>query len=100
MVEMGMMMTMMMMTTQLLICPPPLIRTPSDRTTTTMSIIPPLLSQQEAFTTLHARLPPSASGFLAYYSTVLGGITNDPAAFVVPLDDHMVHRGHAGELEC
>ncbi|KAJ8751781.1 hypothetical protein K2173_025967 [Erythroxylum novogranatense] len=32
--------------------------------------------------------------FLAMYSSVLGGITTDPAAMVIPMDDHMVHRGH------
>jgi 4-amino-4-deoxychorismate lyase len=29
------------------------------------------------------------------YSSVLGGIITDPALMVLPLDDHMVHRGHA-----
>ncbi len=29
------------------------------------------------------------------YSSVLGGIVTDPALMVLPLDDHMVHRGHA-----
>lgn len=28
------------------------------------------------------------------YSSVVGGITTDPAGMVLPLDDHMVHRGH------
>lgn len=28
------------------------------------------------------------------YSSVLGGITTDPATMVISLDDHMVHRGH------
>ncbi|PKI69471.1 hypothetical protein CRG98_010132 [Punica granatum] len=28
------------------------------------------------------------------YSSVLGGITTDPAAMLIPMDDHMVHRGH------
>ncbi|KAL9275402.1 D-amino-acid transaminase, chloroplastic-like protein [Drosera capensis] len=32
--------------------------------------------------------------FLAMYSSVFGGITMDPAAMVIPMDDHMVHRGH------
>ena len=32
--------------------------------------------------------------FLAMYSSVFGGITTDPAAMVIPIDDHMVHRGH------
>lgn len=32
--------------------------------------------------------------FVAMYSSVVGGITTDPAGMVLPLDDHMVHRGH------
>lgn len=28
------------------------------------------------------------------YSSVFGGIVTDPAAMFVPVDDHMVHRGH------
>ncbi|CAI8593162.1 unnamed protein product [Vicia faba] len=30
----------------------------------------------------------------AMYSSVYGGIILDPAMMVIPLDDHMVHRGH------
>ncbi|KAJ6886793.1 D-amino-acid transaminase [Populus alba x Populus x berolinensis] len=30
----------------------------------------------------------------AMYSSVYGGITLDPAMMVIPMDDHMVHRGH------
>ena len=32
--------------------------------------------------------------FLAMYSSIFGGITTDPAAMAIPIDDHMVHRGH------
>ena len=32
---------------------------------------------------------------LSFFSSVLGGITTERALFTVPLDDHMVHRGHA-----
>ncbi|GAV90260.1 Aminotran_4 domain-containing protein [Cephalotus follicularis] len=32
--------------------------------------------------------------FLAMYSSIFGGIITDPAAMVIPIDDHMVHRGH------
>lgn len=32
--------------------------------------------------------------YLAMYSSILGGITTDPTAMVIPMDDHMVHRGH------
>ncbi|URE42738.1 Aminotransferase class IV [Musa troglodytarum] len=30
----------------------------------------------------------------AMYSSVLGGIILDPTVMVIPIDDHMVHRGH------
>ncbi|KAL5989468.1 hypothetical protein ACLOJK_010360 [Asimina triloba] len=30
----------------------------------------------------------------AMYSSIVGGITLDPALMVIPIDDHMVHRGH------
>uniref|UniRef100_A0A1D1XL59 aminodeoxychorismate lyase n=1 Tax=Anthurium amnicola TaxID=1678845 RepID=A0A1D1XL59_9ARAE len=30
----------------------------------------------------------------AMYSSSFGGITLDPALMVIPIDDHMVHRGH------
>ncbi|KAK4492958.1 hypothetical protein RD792_000285 [Penstemon davidsonii] len=30
----------------------------------------------------------------AMYSSVFGGIVLDPAMMVIPIDDHMVHRGH------
>lgn len=32
--------------------------------------------------------------YLAMYSGIFGGITTDPATMVIPMDDHMVHRGH------
>lgn len=39
----------------------------------------------------HAR----SENFYAMYSSRLDGIVTDPALMVLPLDDHMVHRGHA-----
>lgn len=36
----------------------------------------------------------STQRYLAMYSSVFGGITTDQAAMVIPMDDHMVHRGH------
>lgn len=30
----------------------------------------------------------------AMYSSVFGGIILDPTVMVIPIDDHMVHRGH------
>ncbi|GAA0153890.1 transaminase [Lithospermum erythrorhizon] len=32
--------------------------------------------------------------YLAMYSSIFEGITTDPAAMVIPMDDHIVHRGH------
>ncbi|XVF35471.1 hypothetical protein REPUB_Repub18cG0148700 [Reevesia pubescens] len=32
--------------------------------------------------------------YLAMYSSIFGGIITDAAAMVIPMDDHMVHRGH------
>ncbi|CAK9162675.1 unnamed protein product [Ilex paraguariensis] len=32
--------------------------------------------------------------YSAMYSSVFGGIILDPAMMVIPIDDHMVHRGH------
>jgi len=29
------------------------------------------------------------------YNSRLGGIITDPAFMTIPIDDHMVHRGHA-----
>lgn len=28
------------------------------------------------------------------YSSIFGGITTDKAVMLIPMDDHMVHRGH------
>lgn len=43
---------------------------------------------------LAARLRrPHQAGFFALYSSLYGGIVTDPALMVLPLDDHMVHRG-------
>ncbi|CAO2045400.1 unnamed protein product [Urochloa humidicola] len=32
--------------------------------------------------------------YMAMYSSIFGGITTNPSAMVIPIDDHMVHRGH------
>jgi 4-amino-4-deoxychorismate lyase len=42
-------------------------------------------------TALRSRQPVK---FAAFYSSQLGGIVTDPALMVLPIDDHMVHRGH------
>jgi hypothetical protein len=32
--------------------------------------------------------------FKSFFSSVVGGITTEPALMVIPMDDHLVHRGH------
>jgi 4-amino-4-deoxychorismate lyase len=53
------------------------------------------LSPDDAIVKLRQAVHPKAVNFYAMYSSVLGGIVTDPAFMVLPLDDHMVHRGHA-----
>eukprot|EP00898_Chlorokybus_atmophyticus_P006725 jgi/Chlat1/7053/Chrsp56S06711 len=55
----------------------------------------PTLSLQQAVGALSKAVHASASTYLAFYSSVLRGIVTDPAVMVLPIDDHMVHRGHA-----
>jgi 4-amino-4-deoxychorismate lyase len=55
----------------------------------------PILSTDEAIARLQQSVHAKAASFYAMYSSVLGGIVTDPALMVLPLDDHMVHRGHA-----
>ncbi|KAL5558819.1 hypothetical protein UlMin_035030 [Ulmus minor] len=56
----------------------------------------PLLSCSEAIERLktHREEHKGKQQFLAMYSSIFGGITTDPSAMVIPMDDHMVHRGH------
>lgn len=41
-------------------------------------------------------LPASSSSWRSFYSSVVGGVVTDKALMLLPIDDHMVHRGHAG----
>src|SRR5436190_16909653 len=54
-----------------------------------------IFSTERALTRLRESVHAKASNFYAMYSSVLGGIVTDPALMLLPLDDHMVHRGHA-----
>ncbi len=49
-----------------------------------------------------ARLGRDADGLCAMYSSSAGCITTDPAAMLVPVDDHLVHRGDGAfeSLKC
>src|SRR2546428_4664238 len=54
-----------------------------------------IFTTDEAIARLRQAVHSKAGNFYAMYSSVLGGIVTDPAFMVLPLDDHMVHRGHA-----
>jgi 4-amino-4-deoxychorismate lyase len=49
----------------------------------------------EAIARMRRAAHPKSVNYYAMYSSVFGGIVTDPAMMVLPLDDHMVHRGHA-----
>ncbi len=53
----------------------------------------PLLDSQTLLQNLKNQKNPFWPQYHAYYSTWLGGITKDPSLMVLPMDDHMVHRG-------
>jgi 4-amino-4-deoxychorismate lyase len=55
----------------------------------------PILNTENAVTRLRRSAHAKAANFYAMYSSILGGIVTDPALMVLPLDDHMAHRGHA-----
>lgn len=56
---------------------------------------PPIqvLSRADALAKLSERDLPHASGYLSMYSSWLGGIVTDPWLMMIPVDDHIVHRG-------
>lgn len=54
-----------------------------------------ILTSAEAARRMREAVHGKAVNFYAMYSSVLGGIVTNPAFMVLPLDDHMVHRGHA-----
>ena len=54
----------------------------------------PIFNGEQAITRLGETVHDKAANFFAMYSSILGGIVTDPAVMVLPLDDHMVHRGH------
>ncbi|KAL3690951.1 hypothetical protein R1sor_004602 [Riccia sorocarpa] len=55
----------------------------------------PVFTLEEVASKLQQFTEPKRKPYTAMYSSIVGGITLDPAAMVVPLDDHIVHRGHA-----
>lgn len=54
-----------------------------------------LISLQEGLETLKSKRLNLKNRICLFYSSVLGGASVHPEHFVVPIDDHMVHRGDA-----
>lgn len=62
----------------------------------TLAPPPPILTREQIVEELHKKNRHlKTPTYRAFYSSIIGGITRDPAAMVLPMDDHMVHRGHA-----
>lgn len=53
----------------------------------------PILSFDQVVDRLAALKQPYHQNYLAMYSSWYGGIITDPALMMVPIDDHLVHRG-------
>uniref|UniRef100_A0A0C9QN49 TSA: Wollemia nobilis Ref_Wollemi_Transcript_19242_1224 transcribed RNA sequence n=1 Tax=Wollemia nobilis TaxID=56998 RepID=A0A0C9QN49_9CONI len=55
----------------------------------------PVLSSSEVMNRLQEKFGGGTDQpYPAMYSSIFGGVTTDPALMVIPIDDHMVHRGH------
>lgn len=56
----------------------------------------PIYSSAEVLEKIHEKIcnKKKKQPYPAMYSSYFGGITLDPALMVIPIDDHMVHRGH------
>jgi 4-amino-4-deoxychorismate lyase len=53
-----------------------------------------IFSSADALARLRDATQAKSGKFFAMYSSLVGGIVTDPALMILPLDDHMVHRGH------
>jgi len=53
----------------------------------------PLLSSEEILKKLALYTYEQKKSYLAMYSSWYGGITTDPSLMLIPVDDHLVHRG-------
>ena len=52
-----------------------------------------ILSSEEILSKLRQHAYDQKKTYLAMYSSWFGGITKDPSLMLVPVDDHLVHRG-------
>ena len=51
-----------------------------------------ILSENEVLEKLRSKR--IGLGYRAMFSSYLGGVVTDPALMQIPIDDHLVHRGH------
>jgi len=52
-----------------------------------------IIDEQQFFAALSSQANHFFNGYFAFYSSWLGGIVKNPSMMVLPIDDHMVHRG-------
>ncbi|XP_066368524.1 D-amino-acid transaminase, chloroplastic-like [Miscanthus floridulus] len=57
-------------------------------------VVPVYASGSQVLRKLQEKSESTKQGYPAMYSSVVGGIILDPSMMVIPIDDHMVHRGH------
>ncbi|XP_008783290.4 D-amino-acid transaminase, chloroplastic-like isoform X1 [Phoenix dactylifera] len=61
----------------------------------TVDLRVPVYSSSELVEKLQGKIrPEKGHPYRAMYSSFFDGITLDPALMMIPIDDHMVHRGH------
>lgn len=53
----------------------------------------PILNEQQIIQSLNSQKNPFFEEYYAFYSSWFGGITQNPKFMLLPIDDHMVHRG-------
>lgn len=58
-----------------------------------MTALPPIVDG-DALDRLRNSAASGTANVAAMYSSVLGGVVTDPAHMTVPIDDHLLHRGH------
>lgn len=53
----------------------------------------PVIDEKQIFEKLKSQKNPFFEEYYAFYSSWFGGIVKDPRLMLLPIDDHMVHRG-------
>jgi 4-amino-4-deoxychorismate lyase len=53
----------------------------------------PIISSADALNYLQTKRYPHFDEYYAFYSSWLGGVVKNPSMMLIPIDDHMVHRG-------